>query len=341
MVFRYFSFVFIAIILVALYYNLSNTRYKNIGDFGEPDFSKLIKWKILGNKGHWPELPKSNITEETKIPHLAQKNEIMVTYINHSTSLIQIDGKNILTDPIWSEYAGPYGKFGVKRSIYPGVEIERLPKIDVILISHSHYDHLDLPTIEELVKKHQPIIVTGLGVTRYINYCRESKNRCHELEWWGSFKLEDVNLEFDFVPAYHWSSRFFFDKNVTLWGGFIIKSEKSKIYFPGDTGFGNGDIFRMINQRYGKIKLALLPIGSYKPGWFFSSMHISPVEAVKIFQIIEADHAIPLHFDTFQLSDEGYDEPIKELNKELEHQEIEKHRFQQLKPGEMIKVTNE
>ncbi len=340
MIYRYFRFCLIAFFLVICYLNFSHIRYKNIGDFGEPDLAKLIKWKFLGNKPHWPELPNKKTSEEVKIEASLQEKEIIVTYINHATTLIQMEEKNILTDPIWSEYAGPYGKFGVKRSIYPGVEMEQLPKIDFILISHSHYDHLDLPSIERLVEKHQPKIITGLGVTKYIDYCRV-RNRCYELDWWDKAKFIDSKLEFNFVPAYHWSSRFFFDKNISLWGGFVIASGKDNVYFSGDTGFGNGDIFKMIRQTYGEIKLALLPIGAYKPGWFFSSMHISPVEAVKIFQIIGASHAVPLHFDTFQLSDEGYNEPIDELNMELDLKKIEKQRFQQLKPGEMMRITRE
>jgi L-ascorbate metabolism protein UlaG (beta-lactamase superfamily) len=321
-------------------YNFNHPRYKNINNYGEPDLIKLIKWNLTRIKPHWPELPSVKPNNIPQFPKYAGADEMIVTYINHSTSLVQFGEENILIDPIWSDYAGPFGKMGVKRSHYPGIKIEDLPNIDVILISHSHYDHLDLPTISELAKKHQPIILVGKGVARYIDYCKK-KGRCYELDWWETARLAESSLEFHFVPSYHWSSRFFLDKNTSLWGGFVISSKDDSIYFPGDTGFGDGEIFRMIKEQFSNIRLALLPVGAYRPEWFFSSMHISPKEAVEIFKIIGAKYAVPIHFETFQLSDEEFIDPMLELQHNLTKEKIDHNRFQQLPPGSTFYVPKE
>ncbi len=323
----------ISIIVLSIFY-FQHDHYKNIGDFGEPNFFKLIEWKFTRKKTAWPELPKNKPALETpNFPSSASKDDIVITYINHSSLLIQLNGENILTDPIWSDYAGPFGKFGVKRSIYPGMAIDDLPKIDFILISHSHYDHLDIPTIEKLVDKHNPIIITGLGVTRYIDYCQQRKGNCYELQWWETVNVYDSVVTFHFVPAYHWSSRYLIDKDTSLWGGFVISNAKNNLYFAGDTGFGDGRIFKQIKEKFGNFKLALLPIGSYKPEWFFNSMHTTPEQSVQIAKILDSDYVIPIHFDTFQLSDEAYTDPLADLKRALNAEGVPEEKFNILSPG--------
>lgn len=323
----------ISIILLSIFH-FTHDHYKNIGDSGEPNFLKLIKWKFTRERAVWPELPQNNTsTEKPDFPESASKDDIVVTYINHSTMLIQLDGENILTDPIWSDYAGPFGRIGVKRSIHPGMQIDDLPKIDFILISHSHYDHLDIPTIEKLVEKHNPTIITGLGVTRYINYCKIRKGNCYELQWWENVNIYDSVVTFHFVPAYHWSSRYLIDKNTSLWGGFVISNKQNNIYFAGDTGFGDGLIFKQIKEKFGDFKLSILPIGAYKPEWFFNSMHTTPLQSVKISKILDSDYTIPIHFDTFQLSDEKYTDPLADLKAALQAEGVEESKFNILSPG--------
>ncbi len=338
--YRAFRATFFLLFIFLFFHGVFSHKFENIGDVGDPNFLKLLKWKFTREKPVWPSLPVNRINNAPSIPAKGQDDEIIVTYVNHSTTLIQMGEENILTDPIWSEYAGPFGKFGVKRTIYPGIYIEKLPPINIILISHSHYDHLDLPTIEKLVSKHQPIIFTGKGVTKYIDYCKK-KNRCYELEWWENVKLVESDLLIHFVPAYHWSSRYFLDKDTTLWGGFVIENKNDKVYFAGDTGFSDGEIFKFIREKYGSFRLALLPIGAYKPNWFFSSMHISPTEAVKIFNILDTSYAIPLHYDTFQLSDEKYEEPLNELKAEVSKENIQDYRFKPLTPGETMFIPKD
>ena len=227
---RIFKALSLLLIITAVFMLSSNKKYHNIGKTGDPDFLGLLKWQFTREKPVWPQLP--TIKPKTANPNIAKQvngDEMAVTYINHSTILIQMDGENILTDPIWSTHAGPFGKFGVKRSIYPGLAMEDLPEIDFILISHSHYDHLDLPSLEALTKKHQPRIITGLGVTRYIDYCQEKPERCHELEWWGAIKIADSAVTFNFVPAYHWSSRYFLIKIPRFGAALLFKTLKKTI----------------------------------------------------------------------------------------------------------------
>lgn len=331
---RAFKITLIVFMLAMSVFNFIHERYKNIGGSGDPNFFELIKWKITRNRPEWPKLPevKPNF-EKPNIPSKAMGDDIIVSYVNHSTLLIQMGGENILTDPIWSTYAGPFGMFGVKRSIYPGIEIEDLPNIDFILISHSHYDHLDLPTIDILAKKYEPRIITGLGVTRYIDYCQKKHGRCFELDWWENVQIVDSEVKLHFVPAYHWSSRFFFDKDTSLWGGFVIEREEDRIYFAGDTGFSDGEIFKQIKEKYGEMKLSLLPIGAYKPSWFLSRMHTSPSDAVKISNILNSKYTIPIHYDTFRLSDENYEDPLKDLKIAVEKEKIPETEFVIMKAG--------
>ncbi len=334
-----FKAIFFIFIFAITIFNFTHKKYENIGNVGDPSLFGLIKWKLTRTKPIWPELPANKpITPNINIPKKSLNDEIILSYVNHSTMLIQIGGENILTDPIWSSYAGPFGEFGVKRSIYPGIDMDSLPDIDFILISHSHYDHLDIPTIDALAKKHEPRIITGLGVSRYIDYCQEKAGRCYELEWWENVKIVDSEVTFHFVPAYHWSSRYFFDKDTSLWGGFIISREKDNIYFSGDTGFSDGEIFKKIKEKYGEIKLSLLPIGAYKPSWFFSNMHISPLEAVKISKILDSSYTVPIHYDTFELTDDNYDDPLTDLKKAMIDEQVPEEKIKIMSAGSLWKI---
>lgn len=330
---------YIAIITLAIitFITFGHEHYKNPYKYGDPDFFDFIKWKTTRIRPAWPELPIEKPTAaSTTFISQARNLDITATYINHATVLLQIGGKNILTDPIWSSHAGPFGKIGVPRSIYPGIDIDKLPPIDVILISHSHYDHLDLPSLKILTNIHKPKLIMGLGVARYIEYCQENTTNCTELNWWDNKELDGV--KYNFVPAYHWSSRYILDKNTSLWGGFIITHSEKNVYFPGDTAFGDGEIFKEMRRRYGKINLSLLPIGAYKPSWFFSQMHLSPESAVRIFKILDGDYAVPMHFDTFELTDEEYPEPLHDLKTALKNENISEDKFIILPPGGSYKL---
>jgi L-ascorbate metabolism protein UlaG (beta-lactamase superfamily) len=229
---------------------------------------------------------------------------VRVTFINHSTVLIQLPGCNILTDPIWSERASPVPWAGPRRHRPPGVRLEDLPPIDVLLLSHNHYDHLDRPTLRRLTPTHT---ITPLGVGGI------------ELDWWQS--IDVAGLHITAVPATHFSGRDLFDRNGTLWCGYSIATAHGPVYFAGDTGF-NGTPFTEMRERLGEPMLALLPIGAYKPRWIMQPMHMSPTDAADAHALLGSKHSVAIHFGTFQLTDEGECEPADDLRAALAHRDL-------------------
>lgn len=232
--------------------------------------------------------------------------KVRVTLIGHATVLIQVGGLNLITDPIWSERASPVSWFGPKRVQPAAIAFDDLPPIDAVLLSHSHYDHLDRPTLKALHKRGAPPIVTGLKVGAVV----PGRPRVTELDWWQSHAL-GAGVTATYVPAQHFSARGPFDRNKTLWGGFVLETPAGTIYFSGDTGAGPH--IAAIRRRFGPMRLALLPIGAYLPRWFMAPVHMSPEEAVSASETLEARTALPLHYGVFPLADDAYDEPLRVL----------------------------
>lgn len=269
-------------------------------------FSDLIKWKITGEAKKWPDYqdyPTSKIEKSRN-----SRRELSATFINHSTLLIQIDGINILTDPIYSDRTSPVSFAGPKRVRNPGVKFEDLPKIDIVLISHNHYDHLDIKTLKRISDRDQALIVAGLGNDYLLK--RKGIQNIKTVDWYQPF--EERGIEIQFLPCQHWSARGVFDRNHSLWGSYSIKGEKHSIYFAGDTGYG--EFFKEIGDKEGPFDLALIPIGAYEPRWFMKEQHINPEEAVQAHIDLKSKFSIGIHFGTFQLTDEGIDDPLKALN---------------------------
>jgi L-ascorbate metabolism protein UlaG (beta-lactamase superfamily) len=227
--------------------------------------------------------------------------------VNHSTVLLQTRGCNILTDPIWSERASPVPWAGPQRRRAPGVRWEDLPSIDVVLLSHNHYDHLDLPTLRRLARRGVSAYVAAKGLEKVVRH--NGIEQVIELDWGES--VEVGTLRIHGVAAQHFSARGLFDRNRTLWCGHMIESAAGPIYFAGDTGFGPH--FARIRERFGAPRLALLPIGAYEPGWFMRPVHMSPDEAVQAHHVLGAETSVAIHHGTFQLADEGLDTPRKRL----------------------------
>lgn len=274
------------------------------------DLSDVLRWKMTSEAGPWE--VRTATTPARPPPARVGRGELRVTWINHATVLIQMDGLNILTDPIWSERASPFSFVGPKRMHPPGVPFAQLPAIDVVLVSHNHYDHLDISTLARLARDHRPIILAGLGTRALLK--QEGIGRGHDMDWWETRRIGRA-VSVTAVPAQHWSRRGFGDTNNTLWAGFVIVGTQGPVYFAGDTGWGPH--FEQIRARFGPIRLALLPIGAYKPRWFMRSMHISPAEAVDAARILEAQFTVPIHWGTFALGDDGQDEPIQALEDNL------------------------
>jgi L-ascorbate metabolism protein UlaG (beta-lactamase superfamily) len=280
-------------------------RFFNPGAPQARGFVDLLRWKLSSRPE--PSARFVSDVEPSKPPALVEGDEPRVTLINHSTALLQQRGINILTDPIWSERASPFRSMGPRRRRAPGVRWEDLPGIDVVLLSHNHYDHLDLSTLRGLRDLGACQFVVPAGVARYL----ESRGigPVRELDWGESLPLARCVIHC--VPALHFSARGLFDRNRTLWCGYVVEAAGRLVYFAGDTGFG--EHFAGIRERFGAPGLALLPIGAYEPRWFMSPIHMSPEEAVRAHQILGAGTSIAIHHGTFQLADEGLDTPRRRL----------------------------
>ena len=213
-----------------------------------------------------------------------------------------------MTDPIWSERASPFSSLGPYRRRAPGVRFEDLPRIDIVLLSHNHYDHLDLDTLRRLADRGQPQFIVPLGLVRLFRSWNIGQVR--ELDWGDSVAVAGTTIHG--MPALHFSARGLFDRNRTLWCGYVIEARGQALYFAGDTGFG--EHFARIRERFGSPRLALLPIGAYEPRWFMSPVHMAPDEAVRAHEILGARTSIAIHHGTFQLADDGLDTPKQLLS---------------------------
>ncbi|MES2527070.1 MAG: MBL fold metallo-hydrolase [Bdellovibrionota bacterium] len=283
-------------------------KFFNPGHKDENSFLDVLKWKMTSDAKDWPKtVPNASYAT----PTLPEGKKANFTFVNHASFLVQIPGLNFLTDPVYSERVSPVTFAGPKRAREPGVAFDALPVIDVVLISHNHYDHLDLVTLKNLDAKFHPLFIVPLKVREFL--LKEGLQNVVELDWWQEFKVKDTTVIF--TPTLHWSSRSLWDKYETLWGSFMVKAPGFSFYFGGDTGYAGH--FRDIKMRLGSPDVALLPIGAYEPRWFMKMHHMNPEEAVKAHQDLEAGMSFPMHFGTFQLTDEGIDEPVADLKKAL------------------------
>lgn len=321
--------IFLLLPLLAFSYTKSDHFDGKI--FHNPDgddlksFWQVLKWKLGTSAVPWPShVPIKNFPVRAKAPN----EKLSLTFINHSTFLIEVDGLNILTDPIYSERASPVSFAGPKRVREPGRPFDFLPPIDVVIISHNHYDHLDLPTIQDLDKKFHPLFIVPLGDEKTL--LDAGVQNVKALDWWEEVRVK--NTRFIFAPAKHWSARSLWNKNKSLWGSFMIDNGPKKIYFAGDTGFGNH--FTEIKKRLGPPDIALIPIGAYKPEWFMKFYHTNPEEAVKAHLDLEAKKTFAMHFGTFQMSNEGIDEPERDLKLAMKNLNVSEEDFQILEHGQ-------
>ena len=283
-------------------------RFHNLDGVKARGLKDVIKWAMTEEPGPWKELSLTDITYENP-PEAKITDGIKITFVNHATFLIQVDGLNILTDPIWSYRASPFQWIGPKRMRPPGIRFEDLPEIDLVLISHNHYDHLDIHTLIKLKESFDPLIITPLGVSLYLK--ENGITKTIELDWWNKNQIKD-STSVSAVPAQHFSGRGLTDRDKTLWAGYVLQTPSGNIYFAGDTGYDG--FFKEIGQRFSPINVALIPIGAYKPRWFMSPIHVDPAEAVQIHQDVGAHQSIGMHFGTFPLADDGMDEPVKDLD---------------------------
>jgi L-ascorbate metabolism protein UlaG (beta-lactamase superfamily) len=268
----------------------------------------FIKWMLNRERGYWREW----VNDPAGPRPPARVDDLRVTFVNHSTMLIQIDGINILTDPIWSDRCSPVSFAGPKRHRAPGIRFDDLPKIDILLVSHNHYDHLDLPTLRALQTRFHPRILTPLGNGALMS--RHGVAGATDLDWWDDIDVTPT-MKITLVPAQHFCARALSDRDTTLWGGFVISGRAGNVYFAGDTGWG--DHFAEIAKHFGSIRLACLPIGAYLPRWFMKPAHIDPTEAVEAHKALGASTSVAMHYGTFNLGDDGEVQPVDDLRRAI------------------------
>jgi L-ascorbate metabolism protein UlaG (beta-lactamase superfamily) len=294
-------------------------------------FSELPRWwyrRLL--RREFTPWPKDIPPPQTPVPPEGiPAGRIAVTFIGHSSFLLQLPGLNILTDPVFATRAGPFGVLGPKRVRPAALRLGQLPRIDVVVLSHNHYDHLDLTALRWLSQRHHPAIVTTLGNGGWLE--NRGVDRVTELDWWQSYHAAP-DLEAICTPAQHFSARTPWDKARTLWGGFMLRTAAGLIFFAGDTGWAPH--FAEISARLGAPALALIPIGAYEPRWFMQSVHMNPDEAVRAHRALGARQSIGMHFGTFHLTDEGIDEPVRALAVARTAQTVADEAFTTLEFGE-------
>jgi L-ascorbate metabolism protein UlaG (beta-lactamase superfamily) len=257
----------------------------------------------------------------------------IVTFIGHSTFLIQTAAGNILTDPMYSRRAGPLNTMGPARVRNPAIPFDALPPIAVVLLSHNHYDHCDLSTLRRLRQRFDPLVVTPLGNARVVR--STGLRRIEELDWWQ--QAVSTPMPVTLTPAQHFSARGPFDRNRALWGGFAFHAGDRRIFFAGDTGYS--PFFSAIRQRLGPTDLSLLPVGAYEPRWFMKDVHMNPDEAVRAHLDLDSAQSIGMHFGTFQLTTEGIDEPVRALDAACRSLLVPTDRFRTLEFGESMRVA--
>jgi L-ascorbate metabolism protein UlaG (beta-lactamase superfamily) len=299
---------------------------------GAPPNSRIdfFRWQLGRTRAQWPEWVSG---EQDRPPQRVADNRWRISFVGHVTILLQTAGLNILIDPVWSERASPFSFVGPKRVNDPGIAFEHLPPIDVVLVTHNHYDHLDTATLSRLAHTHRPRIVTPLGNDAIMREA-DPAVRAETHDWGDSVDL-GMGCAVHLVPARHWSARGMFDRNKALWCAFVIETPSGRIFYVGDSGYGDGGHFRRVRDRYGPIRLACLPVGAYEPRWFMREQHMNPEEAVRAFRDCSAEQALAHHFGTFQLTDEPFDAPVKALETARREAEIAPERFRMLKPGEV------
>lgn len=301
--------------------------FHNPGRNDLKSFWQVIKWKMTNARVEWPDsVPIKNFP----LRPLATNEKVNATFINHATFLLQLPGLNVLTDPVYSARTSPFKFAGPKRVKEPGIPLEMLPKIDVVLVSHNHYDHLDIETLKQIDGKFHPLFLVPLGDEKLL--LESGIQNVKALDWWEEVKVKDVR--FIFAPSQHWSARWLWDKNKSLWGSFMIDNGAVKTYFAGDSGYGAH--FLDIKSRLGAPDLALLPIGAYKPQWFMNFHHMNPEEAVKAHIDLGSARTIGMHFGTFQLADEGIDEPVRDLFIAREKHKVSEEKFFVLEEGQAL-----
>ena len=306
--------------------HFDGTAFFNPGGAAPKGFRDMLRWQFGGGRTRWPaQVP---VTPAKPAPRV---DDLRVTMVGHATLLIQVAGRNILTDPVWSDRCSPVRFAGPKRVTAPGIAFADLPRFDAVLLSHNLYDHLDVDTLARLKRDHDPLVLTPLG-NDAIAKAAVPGLRCKAGDWGDMLDFDGWRLHLD--PCHHWSARGTRDRSHALWAAFTLETPVGRIFHIGDTGFDAGHPYTSARDRHGKIRLAILPVGAYAPRWFMADQHQNPAEAVQGFRLLDADFAVGHHWGTFQLTDEGRRAPFDALAVALRDQGVAPDRFRAPAPGE-------
>jgi L-ascorbate metabolism protein UlaG (beta-lactamase superfamily) len=315
--------------------------------FFDPDgsppkkLSEVLRWQVSdrGLRQKWPVWAPSPFADTP--PPRVEGDTVRFSFVGHASWLIQTAGLNILVDPVWSERVSPFSWAGPKRHNAPGIAFDKLPEIDIVLVSHGHYDHLDLATLSRLAAKFSPRVITPLGNDLTMK-AADAAIKAEAFDWHDRVELGQVKLgkgvAVTLVPTRHWSARGMFDRNKALWASFVLETPAGKLYIVCDSGYGDGTHFRRVRDAHGPLRLAILPIGAYEPRWFMRDQHMNPSDAVKALADCGAQQALAHHHGTFQLTDEAIDAPAEALGVALDEAKIPRERFVALKPGQVVEI---
>lgn len=299
-------------------------RYANLDNVSNAkSFKDMLKWnkerrsKVKDLSVQIPQSP-IKLVEEIR----ENRSRPSYTWIGHSTFLIQLNGLNILTDPVWAQRMGFQ-----KRLTSPGLALEEMPEMDVVVISHGHYDHLDFPTLKKLKGNPQYFVPVGLKSL----FVKKGYKKVIEMNWWDSIDYEGIKVHF--VPAQHWTRRTMTDMNTSHWGGFIFEGHSETMYFVGDTGYFSG--FKEISRRF-TIDTVFMPIGAYEPEWFMKDSHINPEDSIKAFLELGGKLFVPMHYGAYRLADDTGPEALERLTREWHRLSLPKEQLKVLKIGETV-----
>lgn len=305
-------------------------KFYNPGHPQPHTFGAVIKWRLFDQEPR-PAWPEKVELPPTPLPATRVEGKALtVTPLGHATVLIQTGGLNILTDPLLIGRASPFSFMGPQRVTPLPFPLKNLPRIDAILISHNHYDHLSLPTLKALYERDHPRIIVPLGNDTIL----KSKNIPSEAHDWNDTVALSPSVKVTLHPVQHWSARTPWDRNRALWGGYTLQTPAGNIFFAGDTGYGNGWWSKPLGQTHGPYKLVMLPIGAYAPRWFMAYSHLNPAEAVQTGIDLKAENILPIHWGTFHLTNEAREDPPAGLQKALENSPYTSNTAPLLLPGQ-------
>jgi len=309
--------------------------FRNVHAYEENGFGDFLKWRRERAKMDIPGPESYHFPLAKNDPDFLKQNrqQRSVTWVGHATLLLQLAGYNILTDPHFSDRASPVQWAGPERVVPPGLALKDLPPIDIVVISHDHYDSLDEQTIKKLRQRpggEKTRFYVPLGFKKWL--AARGVDQVIEMDWWD--RQADGDLEIIAVPVQHWSKRSIFSRNKTLWAGWVIATEDFRFIFVGDTGYAPH--FKEIGTKLGPFDLAAIPIGAYEPRWFMKKHHVNPEESVQIHKDIRANKSVAIHWGTFILTDEPLDEPPKRLAGALQENQIPPQDFAVLQHGQTI-----